>query len=112
MTVRIRKEESAMLSADPKKARRVLACLGLLVICLAAVSKEGFTANESAEVKAIRAAEQAWPQAAVDQDADRMASFMADEYVQLEWEPANGATPAHWVARGKKEWVAEVRSGK
>jgi ketosteroid isomerase-like protein len=53
--------------------------------------------------------EKAWAKAAVDGDADRMARYMADEYLELAWEPA---APAHWSKTGKTEWVESVRSHK
>ena len=53
--------------------------------------------------------EKAWAKAAVDGDADRMASYMADEYLELAWE---SAAPAHWSKTGKTEWVEAVRSRK
>jgi len=56
--------------------------------------------------------ERAWAKAAVDADADRMASYMADEYVELAWNPAAAGTPAHWSTVRKAEWVDSVRSHK
>ncbi|HTO72508.1 MAG TPA: nuclear transport factor 2 family protein [Gemmatimonadales bacterium] len=56
--------------------------------------------------------EQAWARAAVDGDADRMASYMADEYVELAWQPAEQNSPAHWASTGKSDWVNSVRSRK
>jgi ketosteroid isomerase-like protein len=56
--------------------------------------------------------EQAWAQAAVVGDADKMASFMADDYLELAWEPAADGKPAHWNAGRKAEWVESVRSHK
>jgi len=56
--------------------------------------------------------EQAWAKAALDGDADRMASYMTDDYVELAWEPAEQSSPAHWAATGKTKWVESVRSHK
>jgi ketosteroid isomerase-like protein len=56
--------------------------------------------------------EKAWAKAAVDGDADRMASFMADEYLELAWEPAAAGTPAHWSTVKKTDWVESVRTRK
>jgi hypothetical protein len=38
-----------------------------------------------------------------------MASFIADEYLELSWEPATPNSAAHWSTTGKKEWVERVR---
>jgi ketosteroid isomerase-like protein len=60
----------------------------------------------------LLASEKAWADAAVDADADRMASYMADEYIELAWEPAAQGAPAHWSTLTKAEWVGSVRSHK
>jgi len=60
----------------------------------------------------LLASENAWAKAAVDGDADRMASYMADDYLELAWEPAAPGAPAHWSTRKKKDWVESVRSHK
>ena len=56
--------------------------------------------------------EQAWAKAAVDGDADRMASYMTDDYIELAWEPAAQGSAAHWAVVGKAEWVESVRTHK
>jgi ketosteroid isomerase-like protein len=38
-----------------------------------------------------------------------MASFMADEYLELVWETATPTTAAHWTATTKETWVQRVR---
>lgn len=72
----------------------------------AAVMTRSAAPSDTAQVIAN---EKAWAQASVDGDADRMASFMADEYLELSWEPATPSTPSHWKATGKNEWVEAVR---
>ena len=67
------------------------------------------TKNIASDSEQLIANEKAWAQAPVDGDADRMASFMADEYVELVWETAVPTAPAHWRAIRKKEWVDAVR---
>lgn len=78
--------------------------LALFGVALA-ITKNGPTDSEQ-----VISAEKAWAKAALDGDADRMAGLMADEYVELAWEPATATGPAHWSAAGKKGWVEDVRS--
>jgi ketosteroid isomerase-like protein len=79
-------------------------CAAIIVGTVAAM-----TGNASSDTAQLIANENAWAKAALDGDADRMASFMADEYVELAWESATPTTPAHWTATSKKEWVDAVR---
>jgi ketosteroid isomerase-like protein len=79
---------------------------GLALIGVAAMAT---TASGPSESEQLITNEKAWAKAGLDGDADRMASLMADEYVELAWEPATQTAPAHWIAVGKKEWVADVR---
>jgi ketosteroid isomerase-like protein len=67
------------------------------------------TGNVAADSEQLIANERAWAKASVDGDADRMASFMAEEYVELAWEAATRSTPAHWNSTPKNEWVEAVR---
>jgi ketosteroid isomerase-like protein len=82
----------------------------LLVSVLLAGMTCGVTlAIEPSDVELLLANEKAWAKAPVDGDADRMASFMADEYLELVWEPATPTTAAHWTATTKETWVQRVR---
>jgi ketosteroid isomerase-like protein len=86
---------------------------GFGLIILAAVLS-GMTCNVStgaqpSDVEQLLANEKAWAKAPVDGDADRMASFMADEYLELIWEPAAPTVAAHWTATTKDTWVEKVR---
>jgi len=72
----------------------------------------GAPAKSSHDSEVLLANEQAWAKAAVDGDADRMASYMADEYLELGWEQAAEGAPAHWSTTTKTEWVESVRSHK
>jgi len=56
--------------------------------------------------------EDAWAKAALVGDADKMASYMTDDYVEMAWVPVAPGAPAHWSTVGKSEWVEEVRSHK
>jgi ketosteroid isomerase-like protein len=87
------------------------AMLGLTIVGFAfADTAPSKTSNDDTAV--LLASEKAWADAAVNGDADRMASYMADEYIELAWEPADKATPAHWSTQTKAEWVGSVRSHK
>jgi ketosteroid isomerase-like protein len=81
---------------------------------IAAAVLSGMTCNVStgaqlSDVEQLIANEKAWAKAPVDGNADRMASFMADEYLELIWEPATPTTAAHWTATTKDTWVQKVR---
>jgi ketosteroid isomerase-like protein len=83
--------------------------LGLAVAVIAGAALTRASQDDS---QALLANERAWARAALDGDADRMASYMADDYVELAWEPAAQRVPAHWTTTGKREWVESVRSRK
>ena len=89
--------------------RRPAAGILLAGISLFGVVGAAIAGNASPDVEQLIANENAWAKASVDGDADRMAGFMADEYVELAWQPATPTTPAHWTATHKKEWVDAVR---
>jgi ketosteroid isomerase-like protein len=79
---------------------------GLALIGVAAMA---MTASGPSDSEQLIVNEKAWAKAALDGDADLMASFMADEYVELAWEPATQTARAHWSAAGKRGWVEDVR---
>jgi ketosteroid isomerase-like protein len=86
--------------------------MSLVVLALALRVAAGYAAGQADDdVSEILAADQAWAKAAIDHNGDLFASFMADNYVLLEWEPATAKMPGHWVSRSKKTWVAAVRQG-
>ena len=78
-------------------------------LALVAVASMAMTAHGPSDSEQLMVNEKAWAKAAVDGDADLMASFMADDYVELAWEPASQTARAHWSAAGKKGWVEDVR---
>lgn len=84
--------------------------LGLFVIGGIGAAAPSFAGRDDSQL--LIANEQAWAKAALDGDADRMASFMTDDYVELTWEPADQTSPAHWSTTSKAEWVESVRSRK
>jgi ketosteroid isomerase-like protein len=85
------------------------AILGLALVgsVRVAVSRPG---QDDSQV--LLASERDWAKAALDGDADRMARYMADDYLELAWEPAAPGSPAHWSTVTKAEWVESVRSHK
>jgi len=83
--------------------------LGLALISVMAATETGNALSDSEQ---LMANEKAWAQAAQLSDADRMASYMAEEYVELVWETATGSAPAHWSSTPKKEWVEATKNGK
>lgn len=95
-------------------ASRQTTLMATAMLCLTAVGVADAALKRPTvdDAQVLLASEKAWAQAPVDGDADRMASYMADEYLELIWEPAASGAPAHWSVRGKKEWVESVRSHK
>jgi ketosteroid isomerase-like protein len=89
-------------------SRRAIGVL-LVSVLLAGMTSGVATAIEPSDVQLLLTKEKAWAKAPVDGDADRMASFMADEYLELVWEPATPTTAAHWTATTKETWVQRVR---
>jgi ketosteroid isomerase-like protein len=83
----------------------------MLGFALIGVALTAMTGNTQSDSEQVLANEKAWAKAAVDRDADRMASYMADEYVELVWEAATSTAPAHWNAVRKTDWVEAVRRG-
>src|SRR5258708_33783545 len=89
-------------------SRRAIGML-LVSVLLASMMCGVSSAIEPSDVELLLANEKAWAKAPVDGDADRMASFMANEYLELGWEPATPTTAAHWTATTKETWVQRVR---
>ena len=81
----------------------------LLSCALISVTATVATGNTPSDSEQLIANEKAWAKASLAGDADRMASYMAEEYVELAWEAATATAPAHWSSTGKKEWVEAVR---
>jgi ketosteroid isomerase-like protein len=80
--------------------------LAFTLMSTAATTPTGNTLSDSDQ---LIANENAWAKASLDGNADRMASYMAEEYVELTWETATESAPAHWSSTGKKQWVEAVR---
>jgi len=87
----------------------VTVLLGLLAVSAFAVA---LTKSSHDDSQVLLASEKAWAKAALDGNADKMASYMADEYLELAWDPAAKGALAHWSTTKKAEWVASVRSHK
>ena len=88
----------------PNGVRGILLSFALITAAAAAATES--TPSDSEQ---LIANENAWAKASLDGDADRMASYMAEEYLELAWESATEGAPAHWSSTGKKEWVDAVR---
>src|SRR5258708_23072567 len=84
--------------------------IGMLLVSVLLAGMSGVSsAVEPSDVELLLANEKAWAKAPVDGDADRMASFMADEYFELVWEPATPTTAAHCAAPPQQTWVPRGR---
>jgi ketosteroid isomerase-like protein len=86
-----------------------LVLLGLVGSGVLTAARNGPSQDDS---QVLLQNERAWAKAALDGDADRMASFMADDYLELAWEPQADGAPAHWSTTPKSDWVESVRSRK
>jgi ketosteroid isomerase-like protein len=73
----------------------------LLGLALISVIPATETGNALSDSEQLMANEKAWAQAGQLSDADRMASYMAEEYVELVWETATASAPAHWSSTRK-----------
>jgi len=90
--------------------RAVLPAAAILAIALAGSSHATPSGATHDDSLVLLVSVSDWAKAAVEGDADRMASYMADEYLELAWEPAAQDAPAHWRTVKKTEWVESVRS--
>ena len=81
----------------------------LLSLVLTSATAEPTTGNRLDDSDQLVVNEKAWAKASLNGDADRMASYMDEEYLELVWEPATKTAPAHWSSTRKKEWVDSVR---
>ena len=85
------------------------------LLCLAVLLFGSLISGPSGEnlsAEKIIAAEHAWAKAAVDHDAAKMASFMADDYIEITLEAATTTTKAEWKTTAKADWVDLVRTGR
>ena len=87
----------------------VVVALGVIAVHAAGAAP---ARTDRDDAKVILENEKAWAKAAPDGDADRMASYMAEDYLELAWEPVAEGVPAHWSTTRKAEWVEAVRSRK
>jgi ketosteroid isomerase-like protein len=92
-----------------QRGRTKIVSGALLAFALISVTAAAKAGNAPSDSEQLIANEKAWAQAAQDSDADRMASYMAEEYVEHVWEGATASAPAHWSSTRKKEWVEAVR---
>jgi ketosteroid isomerase-like protein len=89
--------------------RGLIQVVGGALLGLALITATTATGTTLSDSERLIANEKAWAKASLDGDADRMASYMAEEYVELAWEPATKTAPAHWSSTAKREWVESVR---
>jgi ketosteroid isomerase-like protein len=70
------------------------------------------TASDDSTRAEITRLERAWAQAPVDHDADKMASLMADDYVEIILNAGVAGKPQRWSVQRKSDWIAAVRSSR
>ena len=80
----------------------VLAVVGLGAVLVVA-------ARAQSDVNSIMTSERAFAKAAVDGDAEAMATYMSDDYIEFSSEQIQGGKTV-WKAMTKSEWVEKVRS--
>ena len=90
---------------------RPLLALSLVLTATLGFGAEPVVATVKTDVSDLLAADQAWAKAVIGNNADLFASYMVDEYILIEMEPATAQAPSHWTSTGKKDWVAAVRHG-
>lgn len=94
--------------------KRILGYLGAAAILSFALASAGDAKQPATPVsrddsQVLVESEKDWAKAAFDGDADRMASYMTDDYLELTWEPAAKGAAAHWKTVRKADWVESVR---
>lgn len=99
------------MDAWPSNSRSLTLAV-ILALTVVGAGNSALRASGADDSQVLRENELAWAKAALDGDADRMASYMADDYLELFWEPAAQAVPGHWSTQQKREWVEAVRSRK
>lgn len=82
----------------------------LVMLSFRIVPPVGYTATS--EQESIIVLEREFAEAPVNGDSSRMASLMADDYVEIVMETASGSGKSHWQTTDKAEWIALVRSGR
>jgi ketosteroid isomerase-like protein len=87
----------------------VVCVLATLVAIVNSPARSAPPASKDSEQ--LLASERAWAKAAVDGNADAMAKFMSDDYVELTMETDKATNKTRWKNTGKAEWVALVCSG-
>lgn len=68
--------------------------------------------SSKGDTEQVVAFERAWAKAAVDGDVRAMATFMADDYVEIVMDTALDSKKSSWVTTSKPEWLALLQSGR
>lgn len=90
-------------------AFRILCTLAILLSTGALPPHSPAAQGDDAEQ--ILASERAWAKAAVDRDTARMATFMADDFVEITLAADPASNKLRWKNTSKTEWVELIRSG-
>ncbi len=90
---------------------RFLLLLTTVNLLAGAPSPQSSRPPESDDAHRILAAERAWAQSAVEHNTARMATFMADDYVELTLAADPATHNLRWKSTNKSEWLALIQSG-
>ncbi|HEV7614069.1 MAG TPA: nuclear transport factor 2 family protein [Steroidobacteraceae bacterium] len=93
---------------------RIIGCFALALCFVAAATRAMAeppqAAKKTDEILLIQR-ERAWAQSAVDRDIALFRSLMADEYVELVFQPATATQQSRWIATTKEAWTELLHSG-
>jgi len=89
----------------------ILISIAIISVAGAGWSQQSHRNPAGDDTEQLVAAENAWAKSAVARDTTRMASFMADDYVELTLVNDPATNKLRWKNTSKAEWVEMVRSG-
>jgi ketosteroid isomerase-like protein len=92
---------------------KTISYLGMVILLsTAAVQMFARADTPKSESREVLAAEHAGVKAFLDGEVATLDRVIADDYVEMIWEPASGTVAAHWKTQTKQEWLDLVRSGR
>ncbi|HEX4388993.1 MAG TPA: nuclear transport factor 2 family protein [Steroidobacteraceae bacterium] len=65
---------------------------------------------QSSEANDLLTRDRDFAKSVINGDADRFASYMADDFVMVILDPGSNGTPGRWTSTSKQEWVTQVRT--
>ena len=90
---------------------QILIFSAVLIAAITAFPRQSQRTPAANDTEQLVAAENAWAKSAVARDTTRMASFMADDYVELTLVNDPATNKLRWKNTSKAQWIEMVRSG-